>query len=130
MELIVSIAIVAAISIAATFGLQAVMKKNRINAYKADLTTIYDGVKTYLAINNKTESSSLVTIKLGSVVAKGNVDEKIYNNINGLKCEQFSLDTDIYYKTENGLRIIYMKDKTGNYCDLSDVDNCNIDEAC
>ncbi len=123
-ELIVVIAIVAALGLAATFGLKNVMDKNKANIHKNDLRDILTSSKTYIAVKKMSDSSERRSFTVGDVVKSGYLDDKIYKKLNVLTCSNFTKDTTVYYKTENGIRIVELTDTDGNYCNLDNIDNC------
>ena len=123
-ELIVVIAIVAALGLAATFGLKNVMDKNKANIHKNDLRDILTSSKTYIAVKKMSDSSERRSFTVGDVVKSGYLDDKIYKKLNVLTCSNFTKDTKVYYKTENGIRIVELTDTEGNYCNLDNIDNC------
>ena len=129
-ELIVCIAIVAALTLAATLGLQKVLKGNKVSTYKNDLKDIAASTKTYLAVKKIPDSSTIITINLEDVIEAGFVSDDIYNKTNGLLCTNFSSNTKISYRTVNGIRKIYLKDKSNKDCDIDEIDKCNIQEDC
>ena len=129
-ELIVSIAIVAALGIAATLGMQRVMKNNTISGYKSDLKEVFNSAKTYLAIKEIRDYTSRKYITLGKIVEAGYLSDEIYTKINGLTCKKFASNTKVYYQTEDAMRKIYMVDKDDNYCDIEDLEECEIKEVC
>lgn len=129
-ELIVTIAIIAALTLAATLGLQKVLKGNKVSTYKNDILDIAASTKTYLAVKKIPDSSTIITINLEDVIKAGYVSDEIYDKTNGLLCDNFKSNTKISYNTVNGIRKIYLKDKSNDYCDIDEIDKCNIQEDC
>ncbi len=129
-ELIICIAIVAALTLAATLGLQKVLRGNKVSTYKNDLVDIASSTRTYLAVKKMTESSSVTRIYLEDVITEGYISDDIYNKINGLLCTNFASNTEVFYQSIDGTRRIYLKNADGTYCNIDDIDNCKIQEDC
>ena len=129
-ELIICIAIIAALTLAATLGLQKVLKGNKVSTYKNDIRDIAASTKTYLSVKRIPDSSTIITINLEDVIKAGYVSDEIYDKTNGLLCTNFSANTKVFYQTVDGIRKIYLKDKSNDYCDIDEIDKCNIQEDC
>ena len=130
-ELIVVIAIVAALGLAATFGLKNTLDKNKLNLQKNSLREVFTSAKTYIAVKKMSDSTERRFFNLGDVVSNGYIDDSIYKKVNILTCTNFSSSTVIYYSTADDLRIIELTDTDGNYCNLDDLDNCSaVNEVC
>ena len=129
-ELIICIAIVAAITLAATLGLQKVLKGNKVSTYKNDIRDIAASTKTYLSVKRIPDSASVKSVYLDDVVKAGYISDDFYDKTNGLLCTNFSANTEVFYQTVDGIRKIYLKNDNGTYCDIDNIDNCTIQEDC
>ena len=67
-ELIVVIAIVAALGLAATFGLKNTLDKNKLNLQKNSLREVFTSAKTYIAVKKMSDSTERRFFNLGDVV--------------------------------------------------------------
>ena len=106
-ELIVCIAILAAISVAGTFGLMSTLKKNRIADYKNDLSEVMRAAYSYTGMKGIYTDGS-VTIEI--LVTEGLLDTSLYKKTNALTCAIFNKDDNVYYtKNSNELKFYMQK---------------------
>ena len=118
-ELIICLAIVAALTLAATLGLQKVLKANKVSTYKNDLKEVADSARQYLVFKKIPDSSSENSIRLSSIVGAGLISDDFYKKTNGLLCSNFSSDTQIYYKTVRFWRICNLPELNISICNAN-----------
>jgi prepilin-type N-terminal cleavage/methylation domain-containing protein len=127
-ELIVCIAILAAVSVAGTFGLMSTLKKNRISDYKNDLSEVMKAAYTYTGINGINESGA---VKISVLINNGLLDSNIKNKVNAMTCNKFDENDEVkYIKSNNELKFYMEKESDKLYMndiskDETIITDCN-----
>lgn len=124
-ELIVTIAILGAVFVAASYELTSVLENSRKKESLGYLEDIMDSASVYLAMTKAEITTIEQTVTLGEIISSGLIADSITNVNNSLNdnCINFNDNTLIYYKLEENTKKIYMKSET-NKCYLDKIEDC------